>query len=127
VEQAKTVLASTEATIPTLEILLRQQKNALSVLLGMPPSLLTDALVGSTDIPAPPLQVAVGIPADLLRRRPDIRSAELQAAAQSAAIGIAKADLYPAFSLTGQFGFLATDVGELSLGDMFEWRTAPAI
>jgi NodT family efflux transporter outer membrane factor (OMF) lipoprotein len=123
VEQAKTLLGSTQATIPTLEIQLRQAKNALSVLLGMPPSHLTDLLAGSSDIPAPPLQVAVGIPADLLRRRPDIRSAELQAAAQSAEIGVAKADLYPAFSLTGQFGFLATDVGKFSLGDMFQWRS----
>lgn len=123
VEQAKTVLASTQATIPTLEIQLRQAKNALSVLLGMPPSHLTELLAGSSDIPAPPPQVAVGIPADLLRRRPDIRSAELQAAAQSANIGVAKADLYPAFSLTGQFGFLATDVGSFSLGDMFQWRS----
>jgi NodT family efflux transporter outer membrane factor (OMF) lipoprotein len=123
VEQAKTVLGSTQATIPTLEIQLRQAKNALSVLLGMPPSHLTDLLAGSSDIPVPPPQVAVGIPADLVRRRPDIRSAELQAAAQSAEIGVAKADLYPAFSLTGQFGFLATDVGTHSLGDMFEWRS----
>ena len=67
---------------------------------------------------APP-QVAVGIPAELLRRRPDIRSAELQAAAQSAQIGVAKADLYPAFSLTGNFGFLASDWSHYDLSDIF--------
>jgi len=123
VEQAKTVLASTQATIPSLETQLRQAKNALSVLLGMPPAHLGDLLRGAKGIPAPPPQVAVGIPADLLRRRPDVRSAELQAATQSAKIGVAKAALYPAFSLTGSFGFLSSDVGSFSLGDMFLWRS----
>ncbi|QWF71498.1 efflux transporter outer membrane subunit [Methylomonas paludis] len=119
VEQAKTVLANTQASIPALEISLRQQHNALSVLLGMPPKPVSDLLAGTGHIPAPPVQVAVGIPADLLRRRPDIRHAELQAAAQSAAIGVTKATLYPALSLTGSFGLLSTDVHSFALGDMF--------
>jgi len=123
VEQARTVLASTEATIPALEIQLRQAGNALSILLGMPPRELTELLAGSADIPVAPPYIVVGIPADLLRRRPDIRQAEFQAAAQSAQIGVAKADLYPAFSLTGQFGILAADVGRFSLADMFDWRS----
>ena len=123
VEQAKTVLGSTQALIPALDIQLRQAKNALSVLLGMPPSQLTGLLEGPRDIPAPPPQVAVGIPADLLRRRPDIRSAELKAVAQCATIGVAKADLFPAFSLVGNFGFAASDVGNAALGDMFQWRS----
>lgn len=123
VEQARTVVASTQATIPTLETQLRQASNALSVLLGVPPQDVKDLLAGSSDIPAPPPQVAVSIPAELLRRRPDIREAELRAAAQSAQIGVAKADLYPAFSLTGQFGILATDVGKSSVTDLFDWRS----
>jgi NodT family efflux transporter outer membrane factor (OMF) lipoprotein len=123
VEQARTVLASTEATIPALEIQERQSGNALSVLLGMPPGDVSELLKGSTGIPVAPPSVAVGIPADLLRRRPDVRRAEFEAAAQSAQIGVAKADLYPAFSLTGQFGVLSTDVGRYSLGDMFDWRS----
>lgn len=123
VEQAKTVLASTQAAIPQLETQLRQAQNALSVLLGLPPSDLSDLLTDGADIPAPPPQVAVGIPADLLRRRPDIRRAELQAAAQCARIGVAKAELLPAFSLTGTFGFQASDVGNFNLGDMFQWRS----
>jgi outer membrane protein TolC len=65
----------------------------------------------------------VGIPLDLLRRRPDIRSAEYQAAAQCAQIGVAKADLYPALSLTGTFGFLSSDVGKFKLSDMFQWKS----
>jgi NodT family efflux transporter outer membrane factor (OMF) lipoprotein len=119
VQQARTVLASTEASIPQLEAALVQTKNALSVLLGMRPSPLEDLLAGSKAIPVAPPQVAVGIPAELLRRRPDIRAAELQAAAQSAQIGVAKADLYPAFSLTGNFGFLASDWGTYDLSDIF--------
>ena len=63
----------------------------------------------------------MGIPTDLLRRRPDIRSAELQAAAQSAQIGVAKAELFPAFSLTGSFLFLSTNLNTFSLSDMFRW------
>ena len=123
VEQAKTLLANTEASIPALEIQLRQAKNALCVLLGMPPNHLTDLLAGPGGIPAPPPQVAVGIPADLLRRRPDIRSAEAQAAAQCANIGVAKAELFPAFSLSGTFSFQASDVGNFALGQMFQWRS----
>jgi NodT family efflux transporter outer membrane factor (OMF) lipoprotein len=126
VEQAKTILADTQATIPTLEIQLRQANNALGVLLGMPPNPLGDLLAGASEIPAPPLQVAVGIPADLLRRRPDIRAAELKAAAQCANIGVAKADLFPAFSLLGTFGLQASDLGKFVLGDMFRWGSRTA-
>lgn len=123
VDQAKTVLYNTEASIPPLEAQLRQAKDALSVLLGLPPSHLVDELAGSSDIPVSPTEVIVGIPADLLRRRPDIRNAELQAAAQCAQIGVAKAELYPAFSLTGNFGFVSTDLGKASLSDMFRWSS----
>jgi len=123
VEQAKTVLASTEALIPSLKTQLRQAKNGLCVLLGLPPSRLTEKLKGPKDIPSPSYTVAVGIPADLLRRRPDVKSAEYQAVAQCAQIGVAKADLLPAFSLTGTFGFLSANVGKFSLGDMFLWQS----
>jgi NodT family efflux transporter outer membrane factor (OMF) lipoprotein len=123
VDQAKTVLYNTEASIPPLEAQLRQAKDALSVLLGLPPSHLADELAGSSDIPVSPTQVILGIPADLLRRRPDVRSAEYQAAAQCAQIGVTKADLYPAFSLTGSFGFVSTDLGKSSLSDMFKWSS----
>lgn len=123
VQQALTQLKSTQATIPQLEANLRQAKNTLSILLGLPPSDLTDMLSGSAGIPEAPLQVAVGIPADLLRRRPDVRSAEFQAAAQCAQIGVARADLYPALSLTGSFGFLSSDVGRFNLGDMFSLKS----
>ncbi|HEY3278547.1 MAG TPA: efflux transporter outer membrane subunit [Syntrophorhabdaceae bacterium] len=131
VEQARAFLTDTKATVPPLESLLRQTKNGLSVLLGIPPNPLREMLSGESGIPAPPARVAVGIPADLLRRRPDIRSAEFQARSQSALIGAAKGDLYPSFSLTGFFGFLSTDVGDSQLRNIFrlgsrEYTAGPA-
>jgi NodT family efflux transporter outer membrane factor (OMF) lipoprotein len=119
VYQAENVLAQTESTIPQLTAELQQGENALRVLLGMTPSSLDALLVGPEEIPVPPRDVAVGIPADLLRRRPDIRSAELSAAAQSAQIGMAKADLFPAFTLNGAFGTSTANVGHNSLSDLF--------
>ena len=121
VEQARTSLLNTLATIPPLETQLRQSRDALSVLLGMPPSDLSDFLGSSSGMPVSPPQVIVGIPAELLRRRPDIRRAELQAAAQSAQIGVARADLFPAFSLTGNLVLLSTNLGSFKLSDMFRW------
>jgi NodT family efflux transporter outer membrane factor (OMF) lipoprotein len=123
VEQAKTQLLGTQAMVPVLETQLRQAKNALCVLLGMPPGHLKELLGKTLGIPVPPATVAVSIPAELLRRRPDIRSAELQAIAQSAQIGVAEADLFPAFSLAGTFGFQSTNLGNSNLGDVFKWRS----
>jgi NodT family efflux transporter outer membrane factor (OMF) lipoprotein len=123
VEQARTELNNTLASIPSLEAQLRQQKNALCVLLGMAPNDLADVLKGPAEIPVSPREVTAGIPADLLRRRPDIRSAEYRAVAQSAQIGVAKADLYPALSLTGNFGFVSSTAGQGGLGDIFQWKS----
>ena len=122
VYQAQNVLGQTEATIPQLQIQLDQGLNALRLLLGMPPQSLDALLKGSSGIPVPPKSLSVGIPADLLRRRPDVRAAELAAAAQSAQIGIAEADLFPAFSLTGSFGGAASTVPHATLGDVFTAR-----
>ena len=122
VYQAENVLAQTESTIPQLTIQLNQGFNALAVLLGMPPQPMEPLLAGSSGIPVPPKTVAVGIPADLVRRRPDIRAAELAAMAQGAQIGIAEANLYPAFSLTGVFGTSASTVARSKLKRVFEAR-----
>jgi hypothetical protein len=135
VEQARTVLGGTQASIPSLESQLQQTKNALCLLLGLSPRKLDKPLgAGARDalIPSPPVDVAVGIPADLLRRRPDIRKAEMAAAAQSARIGVAKANLYPAFSLSGSFGFVSSNATGNSLSDIFQWsshfyRFGPAV
>jgi NodT family efflux transporter outer membrane factor (OMF) lipoprotein len=122
VYQAENVLAQTESTIPQLTIQLNQGFDALAVLLGMPPQPMDPLLRGASGIPVPPKTVAVGIPADLVRRRPDIIAAELAAMAQSAQIGITEANLYPAFSLTGVFGTSASTVGQGKMKRVFEGR-----
>lgn len=108
VQQSLSLVKNSEAMIPVFEMKIRQSKNALSVLLGMPPNDLEDILKGPASIPQAPTLAAVGIPADLIRRRPDVRAAEMVAAAQSATIGFAKADLYPQFVLVGSLGLAGT-------------------
>ncbi|HAJ91385.1 MAG TPA: transporter [Gammaproteobacteria bacterium] len=120
VQQAKTNLADTRAQVPVLKRQLRQANNALSILMGMPPTELSGVLGESGTIPEAPDQVAAGIPTELLRRRPDVRQAELQAANQSALIGVAETDLYPRFSLLGSIGFQTSDTGNSSASDMFD-------
>ncbi len=105
VSTARATLSNTQSLVPQLEDSLRQTKLALCVLLGRTPSELEAELVGERRVPAPPQDIALGIPADLLRRRPDVRSAERTAAALSAQIGVATADLYPSVSIKGQTGF----------------------
>ncbi len=104
VQQAKGLLYNTQAAIPALQLSLERTRNTLSFLLGMPPNSLETLLGESKKIPTAPSIVAVGIPAELLRRRPDVRRAEMLAAAQSAAIGVSQADLYPSFVLAGSLG-----------------------
>jgi len=111
--QARVLLKNTQARIPRLEVALRQAENALSQLLGMTPGGVRSIIGGSAAIPETPATIAVGLPADLLRRRPDIRQAEFLAASQSAAIGVAKAELYPAFRLGGTIGYTADSTGDL--------------
>ncbi len=114
VTQAKTILNNTEAAIPDLKTGLRQAENALSVLLGLAPQDLGNLLKGPAPIPSAPAAVSAGVPAELLRRRPDIRRAERLLAAQSGQIGVAITDLYPRFSLVGSVGFRTSDVSATS-------------
>lgn len=109
VQQAKSLLAGTQAAIPRFQIGLRQAQNALDILLGITPGQDQIQLEQSAPIPSAPATVAVGVPADLLRRRPDVKQAELQAAAQAALIGVSKAELFPVFALTGALGLRASD------------------
>ena len=125
VRQAEALLAETESTIPVFDVDRRQAQNALAVLLGIPPAELVAIMGGAGRIPTAPEEVAVGIPAELLRRRPDIRRAELHAAAQSAQIGVARAQLFPAISLGGFVGLRTSRrAGSLSndasLSDLFD-------
>jgi len=116
-QQARSLLRNTQSTIPVLEISVRQAKNGLCVLLGIPPGDLSALIKGPAPIPGVPSEVAIGIPADLLRRRPDIRLAEFQAAAQGALIGVAEADLYPHFAIGGSIGFAVGNSNGLFNGD----------
>jgi NodT family efflux transporter outer membrane factor (OMF) lipoprotein len=123
VEQAQTQLSTTQASVPPLKAQLAAQKDALAVLLGLTPDKIDPLLGGNSAIPVAPASVAVGIPKDLLRLRPDVKEAELQAADQSALIGVAKAQLYPALSLSGTFGFEAGNTYGASVGDLFKWSS----
>jgi outer membrane protein TolC len=106
-------LEQTEALIPALEIGRRQAANRLCVLLGMPPRDLEPILGQGSGVPITPPDVVIGVPADLVRRRPDVRQAERQVAAQSARIGVAVSDLYPHFSVLGTIGVEAQQFGDL--------------
>ena len=116
-QQARSLLRNTQSTIPVLEISVRQAQNGLCVLLGIPPSDLSALIKGPAPIPGVPSEIAIGIPADLLRRRPDIRLAEFQAAAQGALIGVAEADLYPHFAIGGSIGFAVGNSNSVFSGD----------
>ncbi|WP_425398311.1 efflux transporter outer membrane subunit [Aeoliella sp.] len=112
VEQAKLVLSRTEALIPQLNAALRKQNNQLCVLLGMPATDLLPQL-GESPIPTAPANIALGVPAELLRRRPDVRRAEREVAAQSALIGVAVADLFPSLSINGNIGYESAQLDRL--------------
>jgi len=113
IAQAETNVGQTSATLPLLEILRRQANNRLCLLLGRNPTDLQDEIGKDGPIPHPPHNLAFGIPADLLRRRPDVRRAERELAAQSAKIGIAKSDFYPSISLNGSIGVASEDFSNL--------------
>ncbi|MBI2824451.1 MAG: efflux transporter outer membrane subunit [Planctomycetia bacterium] len=129
VDQAQSILSQTEAQIPQLEIGLRQVNNRLCVLLGVPPEELR-ARMGPAPIPTCPAEVALGIPADLVRRRPDVRRAERLAAGQAARIGIAESDFYPHITLNGGFVYSAQQFRDVfnqralqgAVGPSFQWN-----
>lgn len=113
-EQARQQRAQTAATIPALEQSYNQAVSRLGVLTGQAPGALKDDMAKAAPIPTGPSSVAVGIPADLLRQRPDIRVAERDLAAATARIGVAKAQLYPALSLGGSIDTTATSLTSLT-------------
>ncbi len=130
VDQAESLLNNTKADVFSLEISLQQFKNALAILLGKPPHDFSYLLVEKSGIPSTLADVALGMPQDLIRQRPDIRNAERQLAAQSAQIGFAVTELYPHFSIGGSIGTSALNTNDLfdsdsqtwSLFGMFEWN-----
>jgi NodT family efflux transporter outer membrane factor (OMF) lipoprotein len=121
--QAQTQLLKTQSELPTLETSLRQLKNSLAVLIGQTPDTV-DAIVKSGAIPSVPQTIAAGIPHDLLRRRPDVRQAGLQAASKCAMVGVQVAEMLPALSLSGSFGGASSNIGIQQLSDIFNFQNA---
>lgn len=124
--QAKSNLARTQSAIQSLEIAVRQTENRLAVLMGMPPHDLAYLLAGPPGIPLAPEVVTVDVPASLLRRRPDVRRSERLVAAQSAQIGIAETNLYPAISINGALMLEAETLGGLFNSDAWAGTVGPA-
>ncbi len=130
VRQAELNLSTTESTIPTFKFQLDQAINRIGVLLGSYPSVLQTELARPAQIPVPPDEIGIGLPAELLRQRPDVRQAERKIAAQTAQIGVATAELFPQFSIFGSIGLEAVDSVTFfkgsnfvfGLGPQFRWR-----
>ena len=140
VAQAKSLLKNTEASIPRFEARIRQTKNALAILLGRLPGQIDHLIGGAKLIPKAPPEIVVDVPAELLRRRPDIQLAEYQIASQTPLIGVSKADLFPSFELFGSFGLLTSSSRNTQAGgrsgssfsdlfdsDSFEFFGGPSI
>jgi multidrug efflux system outer membrane protein len=127
VVQSESLLASTEAKVPGIEASVRQAIHRLGVLLGLEPEALLGELLPPSDIPPAPPEVPVGLPSDLLRRRPDIRRAERQLAAATANIGVATADLFPRFSLNGLLGLQSTAASDLFTSQSRFWNFGPTV
>jgi len=122
-EQAQTELSQTQSQIPSYENTVQQAKNGLALQLGMTPAAV-EPLIKQGRLPIPPEKIVAGIPIDLLRRRPDVRMAGLNAASQSALIGVQVANILPAFSLSGTFGYANQGNNNYYLGNIFSWQNS---
>ena len=127
VSQAKSVYYNTLATIPRLDAYITQCINQLAVLLGTYPSALKDSFNDVSELPSIRHIINVGIPMEVIRRRPDVRQAEHQIESQAALIGVAKADYYPQFSINGSFGFLSHDIDKFFNSESRMFSFTPTI
>jgi NodT family efflux transporter outer membrane factor (OMF) lipoprotein len=127
VDQAATLLATTRADVPKLETGLETSIHRLGILLGQPPEALETELSSVAPIPAAPPEVPVGLPSDLLLRRPDVAQAESQLASATANIGVAKADLFPKFYLTGIAGYQSISASDWFTGGSRFWSAGPTV
>ena len=126
-KQAEALLATTQAQVPLLETSLKHGMHRLGVLIGREPGTLLVELSQAAPIPAPPPEVPVGLPSDLLRRRPDVRRAERELAAQTANIGVQTAELFPKFTLTGVAGFQSFALSDWFTGGSRYWSAGPTV
>jgi multidrug efflux system outer membrane protein len=127
VQQASTLLATTRAEIPTLDSSIRASIHRLGVLLGRPPGSLLAELSNASPIPAAPPEVPVGLPSELLLRRPDVQRAGRELAAATENIGVAKADWFPKFFLTGAAGFESVSSSEWFTSGSKFWSFGPTV
>jgi NodT family efflux transporter outer membrane factor (OMF) lipoprotein len=127
VKQARYNLENTRSNIPTLRTGLEEAMNRIAVLLGEQPGKIHEELTKREHIPVTPLNIAVGVPAYVLRRRPDIRKAERNLASQTATVGVAVADLYPKFTLSGTIGLEALSTGNLFSSGSSTYGFGPSI
>ncbi len=123
--RARTLLHQTEATLEALDTDVAVARNRLAVLLGGFPGSLDELLDGEASVPSLPERIAIGIPHELLRRRPDVRGAERRLAAQTARIGLAEGELYPSFSIDGEFAFETASSGDLFDSDSKSFSVGP--
>lgn len=126
-EQARAQLATRESQLPPLVAGQQQAAYRLAVLMGREPGGLVEELAAEAEVPVPPSEVPVGLPADLLRRRPDIRRAERQLAAATARTGVATAELYPKFTLTGAVGLSSGEIASLPDSESGVWSIGPTM
>ncbi len=127
VANAKAQVATTESTIPLFESSARAAIYSLGVLLGREPAALEKDLAQAAPIPPTPPEIPVGLPSELLRRRPDIRRAEAQIHAATARIGVATSDLFPKFNLAGSYGFSAAEAFRLTRSTSNFWSWGPTV
>jgi NodT family efflux transporter outer membrane factor (OMF) lipoprotein len=127
VQEADALLASTRAQAPVFESGFRDAVYRMGLLLGQPPGALLNELAGAASIPAAPPAVPVGLPSDLLLRRPDVQQAERQLAAATARVGAAASDLYPTFSLTGDVGLQSVSTADWFTAGSRYWTAGPTV
>ncbi len=133
-QRALALLATIQAQVPGIETAMESAIHRLGVLLAQPPDALREELAATAPVPAPPPEVPVGLPSDLLLRRPDVRWAERRLAAETARIGQVKAELFPKFFLTGSAGLASVSTGDFfspgsrmwSIGPTVQWRVFDA-
>lgn len=125
VDQAQSNLSQTQALVPKFQIPLRQAELRLCILMGIPPTDL-ERMIETGDIPTAPTAVAVGIPANLLNQRPDVRRAERNVAAQSARVGVAESELYPHIGVTGAIGVSSQNTSTLFTSDALQGSVGPS-
>ena len=127
VQQALSNVENTRAQIASLEGQAAQSIHAIAILLGRPPAALNAEFTAPAPIPEAPIETTLGLPAEALRRRPDVRSAERQLAAQFAQVNVARADRYPSFRLAGSIGLESLSLATLLVPGAQFWNAGPSV